>query len=107
MIGLFLLRPLGVLAVIAGLITLPLPMPTGVFLIASGMIILIYSSRRVASIVRLARRRSSRLDHGVTFIEDRAGDRFGAVLKRTRPRRSKPAADIMAASMGQKVDGDG
>ena len=104
MIGLFILRPIGVLALIAGLITLPLPLPTGVFLIAGGMIILIYSSRRVAGIVRLARRRSGRLDYGITFIEDRAGERFGAILKRTRPRRSKPAADVMAASMGQKVD---
>ncbi|MEO1200443.1 MAG: hypothetical protein AAFX39_14630 [Pseudomonadota bacterium] len=104
MIGVFILRPLGVVSLVAGLITLPLPLPTGVFLIAGGLILLIYSSRRVASIVRLVRMRSLRFDGWITFIEDRAGTRLGAILKKTRPRRSVPAADILAEQLGQPVE---
>lgn len=94
MIGLFILRPLGFLSLGLGLITLPTPIPIGAILIAVGLVLLIYSSKRVAGIVRLFRRRYQRLDDGMRFIEDRVDHRIAAILHRTRRRVApKPVDD--------------
>lgn len=97
MIGLFVLRPLGFLSLGVGLITLPTPIPIGAVLIAVGLVLLIYSSKRVAGLVRLLRRRYHRLDDGLRFIEDRVDHRIASILQRTRRRAAAKPVDETAA----------
>ncbi|MEJ8571659.1 hypothetical protein [Microbaculum marinum] len=79
------LKPFAILALVAGAITLPTPLPLGAPLIALGLAILVATSTSVRAWLRRLRGRSARIDALVTTIEPRLGRRLGVFLRRTRP----------------------
>ena len=68
-----------------GLLTVWTPLPTGVPLIAIGIVILVSVSTTARRYLRNARSRWGRLDRGLAFVETRAGRNVATMLKRTRP----------------------
>ena len=79
------LKPFGVLALLAGAITLPTPLPFGAPLIALGLAILVATSSTARRWLRAVRRRSGRFDRLIRLAEPRLGRRLGVALRRTRP----------------------
>ena len=79
------LKPFGVLALLAGAITLPTPLPFGAPLIGLGLAILVATSSTARRWLRAVRRRSERFDALVRLAEPRLGRRLGVHLRRTRP----------------------
>lgn len=77
---------LAAVLILAGLATVWLPIPTGVPLLALGLIVIVGTSRGAARILRSRRRRTRRLNAALTWVEDRSPLRFARILKRTRPR---------------------
>ncbi|MFN4168885.1 MAG: hypothetical protein ACK4HD_11295 [Pannonibacter phragmitetus] len=75
---------------LAGLVTLPLPLPTGLPLIALSLVMVLAASPWAIRLLRRLRRRSLRLNGIFMKLEDRAPLRLGRVLKRTRPRIRMP-----------------
>ncbi|MCX2725024.1 hypothetical protein [Roseibium salinum] len=73
--------------ILLGLATLWLPVPTGVPLLALGMIIIVGTSRGATRMLRMRRRHLPRLNDAITWVEDRSPLRFARILKRTRPRK--------------------
>ncbi len=70
-----------------GLATVWLPIPTGVPLLALGAVVIIGTSRGAARKVRKHRRSTEKLNHALTWLENRSPLRFARILKRTRPRK--------------------
>ena len=79
------LKPFAVLAVAAGAITLPTPLPFGAPLMALGLSILVATSSTARGRLKALRRRSARLDGLLRLAEPRLGRRLGIPLRRTRP----------------------
>lgn len=77
----------GLVLFLAGLASLPFPIPGGLFATALGMVFLIYSSPGVESGVRTARGRYARFHRAISWLEVRVGKRVGEVLQTTRPPR--------------------
>ncbi|SUA99900.1 Uncharacterised protein [Pannonibacter phragmitetus] len=75
---------------LAGLVTLPLPLPTGLPLIALSLFMVLAASPWAIRLLRRLRRRSLRLNGIFMKLEDKAPLRLGRVLKRTRPRIRMP-----------------
>ncbi|PVB61212.1 hypothetical protein [Labrenzia sp. 011] len=73
--------------ILLGLATVWLPIPTGVPLLALGMIVIIATSRSAARLLRSRRRNTPHLNHAITWVEDRSPLHFARILKRTRPRK--------------------
>lgn len=73
---------------LAGGLTLPLPLPTGLPLLVLGLVMILAASPWA---VRLLRRRFLRLNGLFHTLEDRAPVRLGRILRRTRPRQKLPA----------------
>ncbi|WP_319410999.1 hypothetical protein [uncultured Cohaesibacter sp.] len=73
------------LCLLAGLATIWLPIPTGVPLLALGSFLVIANSRVGRNAIRRLRKQVDWLDHGVVWLEERAGRTIGRVLKTTRP----------------------
>ncbi|MCV0426807.1 MAG: hypothetical protein K5905_15205 [Roseibium sp.] len=78
---------LAALLILLGLATVWLPIPTGVPLMALGMIVIVGTSRSAARMLRSRRRNRPHLNNAITWIEDRSPLRFARILKRTRPRK--------------------
>ncbi len=76
---------IAVVCLIAGLLTVWTPLPTGVPLLAVGIVILVSVSATARRFVRKARERSARLDRSVAFVETRAHRNMSTMLRRTRP----------------------
>ncbi|MBO0346747.1 hypothetical protein J0X15_16085 [Roseibium sp. CAU 1637] len=74
-----------------GLATVWLPIPTGVPLMAFGLILLIGSSRKAARTLRKRRKTGRRLNSLFIWIEDRTPSQFARILRRTRP-ATRPTA---------------
>ncbi|WMS43320.1 hypothetical protein RDV64_02645 [Acuticoccus sp. MNP-M23] len=91
---------LAFICLIIGLITVWTPLPTGVPLLAAGIVILVSISPTARRLVRRARMNSSPLDRGVAFIEARAHRSMATMLKRTRPlaRKIEAKGAIAAAN---------
>lgn len=77
----------GLLAVIAGVILLPLPLPLGIPLVAIGVMILLSTSITARRIVRALRVRSDKVDRLFTMIENKLAGRAGTLLRSTRRMR--------------------
>lgn len=86
------LSVLAAVCIVLGLMTIWLPIPTGVPLIATGLFILLATHSWAARMLRRARRSFFLLDGFMTFIEERADGRFSRVLRRSRPRRGQAIA---------------
>lgn len=82
----YLLTPLLVLLFVIGLILAPTPIPLGVPLMALSVFLLIATNHHAARMVARLRRRLGWLNRAFMFIEDRAGEKIGRTLRRTRPK---------------------
>lgn len=82
---------------LAGLVTLPLPLPTGLPLIALSLVMVLAASPWAIRLLRRLRRRSLRLNGIFMKLEDRAPLRLGRVLKRTRPRIRMPRPENLSS----------
>lgn len=80
-----------VVMILLGLATVWTPIPTGVPLIAGGLILILGSSRQATRWLRSRRRRLLRLDEAFIRLEEKAPKRLTAALRRTRPRRKQPS----------------
>ena len=86
------LRTFGFVCVIAGLLTFPTPLPSGIPLMTLGMVVLLTNSRLAPIWLRALRRRSTVADGLVSRLEHSAPGRWRNVLRRTRRyRRRRPA----------------
>lgn len=73
--------------ILLGLLTVWLPIPTGVPLLALGLIVIVATSRSAARSLRSRRRNTPPLNNVFIWVEDRSPLRFARILKRTRPRK--------------------
>lgn len=91
---------LAIVCLVVGFITAPTPLPTGVPLIALGLVILVTISATARHYVKRARARSRHVDRGLALLETRAGRNMAIMLKRTRPlaRKIEAKAAMKAAS---------
>ena len=87
------------LCLLAGAATIWLPIPTGVPLLALGLFLIIANSRMGRRLFRKLRKHVDWLDHALLWLEDRAGQSVGRVLKTTRPlmTRHRRRAEMEAA----------
>lgn len=99
----FAIIAVAVVCLIVGAITAPMPIPTGVPLMAFGIVLLVGVSTTARRVVRRGRARSHRLDGAIVWIEDRAHRNMSTMLKRTRPLarklEAKRAAHARAAAV--------
>ncbi|MDD7911198.1 MULTISPECIES: hypothetical protein [Pseudovibrio] len=77
------------LCITLGLLTVWLPIPTGLPLLVLGFVLLIATSRGAARWLRHRRRTHNKLNRSISWIEDRSTGRFRRILLRTRPRYFK------------------
>lgn len=84
---------LATMLILLGLATVWLPIPTGVPLLALGLIVIIGTSRSAARLLRKRRRSTPPLNEVITWVENRSPLRFARILKRTRPRKKLPPGD--------------
>ncbi|ALV25867.1 hypothetical protein ADZ37_06075 [Pannonibacter phragmitetus] len=75
---------------LAGGLTLPLPLPTGLPLLVLGLVMILAASPWAVRLLRRLRRRFLRLNGLFHTLEDRAPVRLGRILRRTRPRQKLP-----------------
>jgi len=71
--------------IIVGAISLISPIPGAALLMAVGLSLLICTSTVAASCIRLTRGKYVRLNQTMAWLENRAGERMGPILRRTRP----------------------
>ena len=80
----------GAICMIAGLLTVWLPIPTGLILMVIGLTLLIASSPTIAAWARLVRRRNPGLDEKLNRAEPYLPAQMQRVLAKTKPIKSKP-----------------
>ncbi|MEM8856517.1 MAG: hypothetical protein AAGD34_22695 [Pseudomonadota bacterium] len=85
---------------LVGLLTVWTPLPTGIPLIAVGIVLLVTVSATARRYLKRARERSAALDKGIHEVEKRAGRNMATMLKRTRPlaRKIEAKAALKAAN---------
>ncbi|RAH99543.1 hypothetical protein DLJ53_23840 [Acuticoccus sediminis] len=90
----------GIACLVIGAITAPTPLPTGVPLLAIGIVLLVTISATARVYVRRLRAYSGPVDRGFAFVETRAARPMSTVLRRTRPlaRKIEAKAAMKAAS---------
>jgi hypothetical protein len=83
-----------------GLLTVWTPLPTGVPLLAVGVVMFVSVSATARRLLKSARRRSDTLDRGLVFVETRTHRNMSTMLKRTRPlaRKIEGRAALKAAN---------
>lgn len=89
----FLWWSLAALLLLLGFATVWLPIPTGVPLLALGLIVIVGTSRSAARHLRKRRRNTPPLNEAITWVENRSPLRFARILKRTRPRKNQHQPD--------------
>ena len=82
-----LLLIIGALCVIAGALTLPLPLPTGILLLVGGLVLLSANSQTVRDWIHRLRRKFPMIDKGLRAVEERLPRRLRVPMKR----RVRPA----------------
>lgn len=80
------IKVLGLVLTLAGLILFALPLPFGVPLTAIGLMMLISTSRMARRIVRYMRIRSAFMDKMFTLVETKVPGPTRTVLRKTRRR---------------------
>jgi len=85
MLSWLILKPLAVVALLIGAVTLPTPLPIGAPLIAVSLAVLVATSSTARAWLRAARHRYGPVDDFLSRVETRLGRRYGTHLKRTRP----------------------
>ena len=87
MLGWLVIRPLGIMLLGVGVVTLPTPIPFGALLIAAGVILLVSVSRTWTGYIFALRKNFPRFDAVMVAIEARLSKRFSKLLRKTRPPR--------------------
>ena len=80
---------LGWLLVIGGVLVTPLPIPTGILMIALGLGVLARRSRSVRRLIRSLRGRFPRISLKLQGLEPRLGKGLSKVLRATDPLRGR------------------
>lgn len=80
-----LIKILALLLIPAGMITLFLPIPGAFLILVLGITLLIASSDNSRRIIINLRMKFPRFDRTMQLLEERTGERMGAVLRQTRP----------------------
>jgi fatty acid desaturase len=75
-----------VVLIALGLLTVWLPIPTGVPLLAAGLVLILATSRQAVRWLRARRRRNLDFNRLMSGLEDRAPAPMAQVLRRSRPR---------------------
>ena len=75
-----------VLCLIAGLVTFPTPIPSGIPLVGLGLAVLVTHNRQAPIWLRRLRRRSLNADRLLVRLEAAVPRDWGHILRRTRPR---------------------
>lgn len=73
---------------VLGMISLVTPLPGSSLFIATGGGLMVRASKTVERFIRNCRIRLPRFNRGITWVEDRMGERISAGLRRTRPNES-------------------
>lgn len=89
--------------IVLGLLTVWTPLPTGVPLLALGVVLLVTVSTTARQRLRSARGRSEMLDRGIHFVEQRAHRSMATMLKRTRPLARKASAKAALAAANKAL----
>ena len=76
---------IAILLLVFGAVSMLTPVPGGTVAIAFALVLLICTSERFARAVRNLRVRTPRVNAVMTWLEDRAGQRMGQILRTTRP----------------------
>lgn len=107
----YLLIALGVVCLLVGVMTVWTPLPTGIPLLALGIVVLATVSATARRLVKRARRHNGLFDRSMVAIESRAGRALAAKLRRTRPlerklkaRHALAAADRALSKVREKAD---
>lgn len=87
---------LAALLLLLGFATVWLPIPTGVPLLALGLIVIVGTSRNAARFLRRHRRATPPLNDAIIWVENRSPLRFARILKRTRPRKKQGGSEPLA-----------
>lgn len=81
----FVFRPLAILSILLGALSVPTPFPIGGVLMIFGVALLVMTSSRARVLVRAARTRWRWVNNWFAAFETRLGRRLGVFLRRTRP----------------------
>jgi ABC-type nickel/cobalt efflux system permease component RcnA len=82
------LRLLAILMLIVGLITLPLPLPTGLPLLVVGLSLLISTSQQFSNYVKRFRDKNPEINEKIQSVEKKIPTRFlRFALLKTRPKK--------------------
>lgn len=87
MLAWFVLRPLAVMSILLGMLSIPTPFPIGGVLIIFGIGLFVMTSSWARRMMRAARTRFGWVDGWISLMENRLGRRIGVFLRRTRPIR--------------------
>lgn len=90
---------IGLVCLLIGLLTVWTPLPTGIPLLAFGIVILATVSATARRMLKRARRHNGLFDRGMVAVEARASRTLSTMLRRTRPlERKLKAPRAMAAA---------
>ncbi|MBV6658017.1 MAG: hypothetical protein KI785_09655 [Devosiaceae bacterium] len=81
------LRIVGWTLAVVGFVMFVLPIPLGIPVMATGLVILITTSRAARRMMRWMRMRVRFIDRSFSYLETRSPARLGAILRKTRYRR--------------------
>jgi len=90
--------------IVLGLLTVWTPIPTGLPLLALGIVVAVSVSTTARRLLRSVRARSASIDRGLVFVETRTHRNMATMLRRTRPlgRKIEAKAALHAASEAMK-----
>jgi hypothetical protein len=91
--------------IVIGLLTVWTPLPTGIPLLAIGVVSLVTVSATARRLVKRARLHSGALDRGIVFVESRAHRNMSTMLKRTRPLKRKIEAKAALKAANEALKG--
>jgi len=78
---------IGTILLVIGLVSMVTPIPGGTLLITVGGGMVICSSNTAAKYIQTCRSKFNRFDRGMTWLENKMGERLSSPLRRTRPKR--------------------
>lgn len=81
----FLVKIFAMILVPVGLVALMLPIPGAFLVLALGITMLIATSEKSRKHIRALRARYTRFNRSMEWLEDRTGERVGAILRQTQP----------------------
>lgn len=81
----FLVKVFAMILVPVGLVALMLPIPGAFLVLALGITLLIATSEKSRRYIQFLRAKYGRFNRSMEWLEDKAGERVGAILRQTQP----------------------